>query len=156
MSFPPSFAPSSVGKESACNAEVRTWVLFLDREDPLEKEMATHSNILAWGIPWTEEPCGLRSMGSQESDTTEWISLHYMSFRLFNCCFFKMNIKVIDINFKNSKNLSLRCSHLYLMKCHFTVSLYAMIYFTQKEVWNVLTVFVYIIIFLLTRDPPIS
>ena len=48
MSFPPSFAPSSVGKESACNAEVRTWVLFLDREDPLEKEMATHSNILDW------------------------------------------------------------------------------------------------------------
>ena len=34
-------------------------------EDPLEKEMATHSSILAWRIPWTEEPCGLQSMGSQ-------------------------------------------------------------------------------------------
>ena len=35
------------------------------REDPLEKEMASHSNILAWRIPWTEEPGGLQSMGSQ-------------------------------------------------------------------------------------------
>ena len=42
-----------------------TWVRFLDREDPLEKEMATHSSILAWRIPWTEEPGGLQSMGSQ-------------------------------------------------------------------------------------------
>ena len=39
-------------------------------EDPLEKEMAIYSNILAWEIPWTEEPGGLQSMGSQESDTT--------------------------------------------------------------------------------------
>ena len=42
----------------------------LGQEDPLEKEMATHSIILAWRIPWTEETGGLRSMGSQESDTT--------------------------------------------------------------------------------------
>ena len=37
----------------------------LGQEDPLEKEMATHSSILAWRIPWTEEPGGLQSMGSQ-------------------------------------------------------------------------------------------
>ena len=37
----------------------------LGQEDPLEEEMATHSNILAWAIPWTEEPDGLQSMGSQ-------------------------------------------------------------------------------------------
>ena len=42
-----------------------TWVLSLGREDPLEKEMATHSSILAWRIPWTEEPGGLQSTGSQ-------------------------------------------------------------------------------------------
>ena len=48
-----------------------TWVRFLGWEDTLEKEMATHSSILAWRIPWTEEPGGLQSMGSQESDTTE-------------------------------------------------------------------------------------
>ena len=42
-----------------------TWVQTLGREDPLEKEMATHSSILAWRIPWTEKPGGLQSMGSQ-------------------------------------------------------------------------------------------
>ena len=48
-----------------------TWVQPLGWEDPLEKEMAIHSSILAWRIPWTEEPGGLQSTGSQESDTTE-------------------------------------------------------------------------------------
>ena len=43
----------------------------LGREDPLEKEMATHSSVLSWRIPWTEEPGGLQSTGSQESDMTE-------------------------------------------------------------------------------------
>ena len=42
-----------------------TWVQSLDEEDPLEKEMATHSSILAWRIPWTEEPGGLQSIRSQ-------------------------------------------------------------------------------------------
>ena len=42
-----------------------TWVPSLGREDPLEKEMATHSNILASKIPWTKEPSRLQSMGSQ-------------------------------------------------------------------------------------------
>ena len=41
------------------------WVRSLGREDPLEKEIATHSSILAWRIPWTEEPGGLQSTGSQ-------------------------------------------------------------------------------------------
>ena len=44
---------------------------ILGWEDPLEKEMATHSSILAWGIPWTEEPGGLQSTVSQKTDTTE-------------------------------------------------------------------------------------
>ena len=42
-----------------------TWVLSLGQEDPLEKGMATHYSILAWRIPWTEEPGGLQSMGLQ-------------------------------------------------------------------------------------------
>ena len=41
------------------------WVRSLDQEDPLEKEMATHTSILAWRIPWTEELGGLQSMGWQ-------------------------------------------------------------------------------------------
>ena len=47
-----------------------TRVESLSREDPSQKGMATHSNILAWRIPWTKEPGWLQSMGSQESDTT--------------------------------------------------------------------------------------
>ena len=51
-----------------------TRVQSLGWEDPLEKEMATHSSILAWRIPWTEEPGGLQSMETEELDTTECLS----------------------------------------------------------------------------------
>ena len=47
-----------------------TQIQFLGWEDPLKKEMAIHSSILAWEIPWTEEPGRLQSMGLQESDMT--------------------------------------------------------------------------------------
>ena len=46
------------------------WVQSLGWEDPLEKEMATHSNILAWEIPWTEKPGGLRPQNGKELDMT--------------------------------------------------------------------------------------
>ena len=49
-----------------------TQVRSLDQEDPLEKGMVIYSSILAWEIPWIEEPCGLQSMGSQKSWT--WLS----------------------------------------------------------------------------------
>ena len=55
-----------------------TRVQSLGSEDLLEKEMAAHSSILAWKIPWTEKPGGLQSMGSQESDMTERL---YFSFK---------------------------------------------------------------------------
>ena len=56
-----------------------TLVQSLCQEDPLEKGMATHSSILAWIIPWTEEPGGLLSMGSQRVlDTTEQLR-HFLS-----------------------------------------------------------------------------
>ena len=48
-----------------------TWVQSLGQEDPLEKAMATHSSLLAWRIPRTEEPGGLQCKGHKESDTTE-------------------------------------------------------------------------------------
>ena len=53
-----------------------TWVLSLDREDPLEKNMATHSSILAWRIPWTEQPGGLQSIGSQSRTPLKWVSTY--------------------------------------------------------------------------------
>ena len=52
-----------------------TWVRSLGWEDLLEKGMATHSSILAWRIPWTEEPWGLQAMGRKESDMTEQLTL---------------------------------------------------------------------------------
>jgi len=57
-----------------------THVQSLDREDPLEEDMATHSSILAWGIPWTEEPGGLQSMRLQRVDraTNTSISTKFM------------------------------------------------------------------------------
>ena len=54
----------SVSRESACSAGDPGW------EDPLEKEMANHSSVLAWKTLWTEEPGGVQSMRSQESHTT--------------------------------------------------------------------------------------
>ena len=51
-------------------AKPETQVQFLGQEDPLEKEMATHSQYLAWIIPWTKEPGRLQSMGAQELDMT--------------------------------------------------------------------------------------
>ena len=48
-----------------------TWLRSLGQEDPLEKEMATHSSILAWKIPWTEEHGRLQSTGHKELDATE-------------------------------------------------------------------------------------
>ena len=60
------FGASLVAQRIKClPAMLETWIQSLGWEDPLEKEMATHSSILAWKIPWTEEPGGLQSMGLQ-------------------------------------------------------------------------------------------
>ena len=56
-----------------------TWVQSLGWEDPLGKEMATHSSILAWRIPWMEEPSGLQSTGSQRVGNNRATSLHFTS-----------------------------------------------------------------------------
>ena len=59
---------SLVAQTVKCLLTMReTWVQSLGQEDLLEKEMATHSRILAWRIPWTEEPERLQSMGSQKA-----------------------------------------------------------------------------------------
>ena len=70
------FTGGSDGKASAHMRETRVW--SLGWEDPLEKEMAPHSSILAWRIPWTEEPGGLQSMGSQRVRHIWAISLSLM------------------------------------------------------------------------------
>ena len=63
------FPDGASGKEPAC----------LGREDPLEKEIATHSSILAWRIPWTEEPGGLQSMELQSQTRLKRLSRHTCS-----------------------------------------------------------------------------
>ena len=70
-------AGGSVAKNLPVMLEVQeTWVRSLGGEDPLEKEMAAYSSILACEIPWTADPGGLQSMGCKESDTTKLFSTH--------------------------------------------------------------------------------
>ena len=58
-----------------------SWARSFGQEDPLEKEMTTHSSILAWEIPWMEEPDMLQSRRSQESDITERLNYHYQRWK---------------------------------------------------------------------------
>ena len=73
------FSGGSVVQESArpCRRRRTPWFWSPGQEDPLEKEMATHSSVLAWKIPQTEEAGGLQSMGWQELDTTEHARAQY-------------------------------------------------------------------------------
>ena len=76
------------GKESACSTgDVEVRVRSLGQEDPLQEAMTTYSSILAWEIPRAEEPDGLRSMGTQELDTTwqlnnRWYGLQTLRWKL--------------------------------------------------------------------------
>ena len=72
-----------------------TWVRSLVREDPLEKEMAIHSNILAWRIPWTEEPGGLQSTRSQRVEYEWTTSLSHFLYMLFNCGIMDKTLRVL-------------------------------------------------------------
>ena len=65
------FPGGASGEGPACQMQemYETWVRSLNREDPLEEGIATHSGILAWRIPWTEEPGGLQSRESAKSPT---------------------------------------------------------------------------------------
>ena len=73
----------SVVKNSPAVQETR--VQSLGREDPLEEGMATHSSIPAWRIPWTEEPGGLQSMGSQRAGHTEELTLRAFHSPMARC-----------------------------------------------------------------------
>ena len=67
IGYPLQYSWASLVAQTVKNppARKKTWVRSLGWEDPLEEGIATHSSILAWGIPWTEEPGGLQSMGLQ-------------------------------------------------------------------------------------------
>ena len=75
-----SFPGGSVVRNLPAMQEIqKTWILSLGREDPLEEEMATHSSILAWRIPWMRSLVGYSPWGCKESDTTERLT-HTQSF----------------------------------------------------------------------------
>ena len=84
------YIPFPGGSEAkASPAMQETWVRPLGGEDPLEKEMSTHSTIVAWKIPWIEEPSGLQSMGSQRVDLTEQLNKNNNNhFLRLHCGFF--------------------------------------------------------------------
>ena len=71
------FSGGTSGKEPTCqHRRHKRRVQSLGEEDPLEEGRATHSSIPAWRIPWTEEPGGLQSMGSQSQTQLKWLSTH--------------------------------------------------------------------------------
>ena len=75
--FPSGSAVKNPPANTGDTGEQETWVWSLDQEDPLEEEMATHSSILAWKIPWTEEPDWLQSMGLQSwTRLSNWAWAH--------------------------------------------------------------------------------
>ena len=84
------YKASLVAQRLKCLPAMReTWIQSLGLEDPLEKEMATHSSTLAWRIPWTEEPGGLQSTGSQSvgHDWVTSLSLSYVSIYVYKCVY---------------------------------------------------------------------
>ena len=71
------FSGGASGKEFTCQCRrLKSQVPSLSQEDPLEKEMATHSSIVGWKIPWSEEAGSLQPRGHKESDTTERTHAH--------------------------------------------------------------------------------
>ena len=102
-----------------------TWVQSLGQEDPLEKGMATHSSVLAWRIPWIEEPSRLQSMGHKELDTTKQLTLS-LSFTLFIFTFFHYIYLIKSSRWRSGKHClpmqeteetwicSLCCCYMYL------------------------------------------
>ena len=93
-----------------------TWVWSLGQEDPLEKEMATHSSILSWKIPWTEEPSGVQGApgGCKESGTTERLTLKIFWF--FQTCSFNIPCRRDLVNSFLSFGLSEKISAFYFWK----------------------------------------
>ena len=84
-----------------------TWVRSLCWENPLEEGMATHSSILAWRIPWTEEPGGLQSMGSQ-SDMSERRPLHFTVFRVLTHTIWYTNKFVEKVDLRSNVLITIK------------------------------------------------
>ena len=97
---------------SSLSAMWETWVRYLGQKYTLEKEMATHSSILAWRIPWTEEPSRLQSMGSQRVRHDWATSLHFsLSLQIFSFSFKYSRISFITSWISKLKSPSIKEFH---------------------------------------------
>ena len=100
--------------------ETRVW--SLGREDPLEKEMATHSSILAWRIPWTEKPCRLQSTGSQRV-RHDWVTSPHLKMRESRGLMKNKKNEVANLNLLGKPNLSITrkwVEAILSLECFFT------------------------------------
>ena len=95
-------APLVAQKIKNLSAIKETWVWSLGQEDPLEKEMAIHSSILSWDIPWIEEPVGLQSMGSQKV-RHDWVTFTSRPQRKRNCRWPHLLLSFFSIIFSLSR-----------------------------------------------------
>ena len=77
-------------------------------EDPLEEEMATHSSILAWEVPWTEEPGGLQSTGSQtlRHDWRDFACMVYMFSQIHTTTFWNVNLNFVNYMINSIEHLA--------------------------------------------------
>ena len=108
--------------ESTCMQEIQeTWVWSLGQEDPLEKGMVTHSSILAWRIPWTEEPHRLQFMGSQRvghSGATKTFTNIYIYLNHFAVCLKLTHCKPTRLQQKNSLHKLYNHKYIYIYHTH--------------------------------------
>ena len=110
-----------------------TWVWSLVREDPLEKKMATHSSILAWRIPWTEEPSGLQSMGLQRvgHDWATSLSLFTLTFHTLYSRIIEIPCSPMQTHFFFNCNVDIQLlSHIRLFATPWTAAHQASLFFT--------------------------
>ena len=113
------FPGGSDGKDSAMQ-ETRVWSVGL--EDPLEKGMATYSSILAWEIPWTEEPGRLQSMRSQRV-RHDWATEHTCSWFIFTFCEISVSTNTQIIQDKRKVNQSSSAMQMKLLRYSFSLTL---------------------------------
>ena len=103
------FPGGSDSKEPTCNAG--DWVQSLGQEEPLEKGMATHSTILAWEIPWTEEPGGLQSIESQRVKHSWATNTSHFHIHRGHKLEEVSEIKIQGNNFISTKRIHIKCCY---------------------------------------------
>ena len=86
------------------------WFSPLGREDSLKKEMATHSNVLAWGIPWTEEPGGYSPWGHRELDTAKHAHMLLVWIPTSSICYLTVYFKIRELVGMGRGEERLRCA----------------------------------------------